>query len=445
VRIFIGLAEVASYYANLEVGFSRLGVRCVFADLSAHRFKYRRDIRPGPLIGLLEYCAERQYADHYPARRAVWLMLRRVLQCILLFWAILTCDAFIFGYQSSFLKYHDLPILKLLRKRIIYVFHGSDCRPPYLDGYTMAEVRGVSTARCLALTKQQKDVVRRIERYADVVICPALTGHFFERPYVAFENIGNPQGTACRSGSTPAGRDLGKVRVLHSPSDPEGKGTRYIREAVDRLRRRGYPIEFVTVTGRPHAAVLDELARCDFVIDQVFSDTFMAVFPTEAATFGKPAVIAGYGHLALREMMRAKVIPPAVYSHPSQVQQAIERLVVDVEFRLWLGKQAREFVRARWAAEKVARRYLRLIAGEFPAEWLWEPGKLTYVHGYGLAEQRAQAGLRALIEAGGPAALMVADKPDLQRRLVDFAYARNGRAGSLDPGAPRGDGSAHGG
>jgi len=44
----------------------------------------------------------------------------------------------------------------------------------------------------------------------------------------------------------------------------------------------------------PNHAVLEELGKCDFVIDQAFADYGMAGFATEAAWFGKTAVVGGY-------------------------------------------------------------------------------------------------------------------------------------------------------
>ena len=47
-------------------------------------------------------------------------------------------------------------------------------------------------------------------------------------------------------------------------------------------------------SGQPNSVVLEQLARCDFIIDQLYADFPMPGFATEAAWFGKPAVTAGY-------------------------------------------------------------------------------------------------------------------------------------------------------
>ena len=85
------------------------------------------------------------------------------------------------------------------------------------------------------------------------------------------------------------------IRILHSPSSPEVKGTYLIRQAINALKAKGYPIDYVEIMGKPNTVVIAELEKCDFIVDQLYSDTPMSGFATEAAFFGKTAVVGGYG------------------------------------------------------------------------------------------------------------------------------------------------------
>jgi hypothetical protein len=77
-----------------------------------------------------------------------------------------------------------------------------------------------------------------------------------------------------------------------------------------------------------------------------------------------------------------------------------------------------------WSPRRVAERYLRLIAGDVPADWRFDPREIEYLHGGALPEARARALIAAVVAQGGPAALQVGDKPVLERRLREFARAR---------------------
>jgi hypothetical protein len=212
--------------------------------------------------------------------------------------------------------------------------------------------------------------------------------------------------------------------VLHSRSHPESKGASTIREAIERLREKGHDIELVEVTGQPNEVVLAELGRCDFVVDQVYSDTPMAGFAAEAAFFGKPAVVGGYGTASDWEA-DPENIPPSAYVEPHEIESAIEKLVVDKEYRLRLGECAHSFVTQRWNAGKVAERFVTLIDGKVPEEWWFDPGRVDYLNGYGLHEARARESVRLALEAGGVKGLGLGDKPALEEAFVASATPCN--------------------
>ena len=111
----------------------------------------------------------------------------------LLLWAIATCDIFIFGFASTFFGYLELPLLKLFRRRVVFIFHGSDSRPPYLDGAVPTADAGSRPDALVRSTRRVKRRVRTIDRWADVVVDNPLSAHFHERPIVSFLAIGIPR------------------------------------------------------------------------------------------------------------------------------------------------------------------------------------------------------------------------------------------------------------
>jgi hypothetical protein len=423
-RVFLGPVEVAGYYRNLKAGLAELGVDATVVDLTDHPFRYGGAPQRG--LAALAARALRTRLAVPPgarARRLGWLAVEASLRALLFAWAAARFDAFVFSFGTTILGLPavELPLLRRLGKTIVSVHHGSDSRPPYLDGSLMAGDRGRTAEDCVRLARVTKSRVARLDRYAHWVVDNPLSSQFHERPCVNWFAIGVPYVGAPEAGPS-AGRDGGAaVRVLHSPSHPEAKGSDRIGDVVARLIAKGHAIDFVQITGRPHADVARELAACDFVIDQLYSDTPMAGLATEATHFGKPSVVAGYGAPAFGRFIPDEMMPPTAYCHPDDVEATVERLVVDAEFRRALGRRAEEFVRTRWSLPSVARAYLRLFEHAAPADWLFDPREVEYVHGGALTEARARTLVANVIAAGGPASLLVADKPALERRLVEFA------------------------
>ena len=86
-----------------------------------------------------------------------------------------------------------------------------------------------------------------------------------------------------------------------------------------------------------------------------------------------------------------------------------------------LRRKVKEFVEINYTPKKVAKRYLQLIKGNIPEDWLYDPKRIHYLHGCGLSEYRSKELIRSVIEKGGKKALQLSDKPDLERMFVEFA------------------------
>jgi hypothetical protein len=177
----------------------------------------------------------------------------------------------------------------------------------------------------------------------------------------------------------------------------------------------------VALVGRSPAEVRAAIRDCDFVVDELYSDTPMATFATEAAAEGKPAVVGLYGLDLLRSVTPPEMLPPVQACHPDDLDAAIEQLMVDVPYRLALGERAREFVTRMWSPAAVAERFRRLLIGHVPAEWLFDPGDVPYTHGWGLRESQARQSVREVIDGGGVVALQLSDKPRVEAAFVAFA------------------------
>ncbi|HET8776307.1 MAG TPA: hypothetical protein VFN76_01480, partial [Candidatus Limnocylindria bacterium] len=329
-------------------------------------------------------------------------------------------DAFVFRAGDSFLGLRDLPLLRRLGKRVIVVFFGSDSRPSYLNGAEVA--RGITGARAAAETAAKRKIIARIEASATAIVCHTMTAHLHRRPVVAFLELGiprRPPQAAEVEARAPAGER--PLRVLHAPSRTVDKGTDLVRAAVQEAREAGANVELEIITGRPNREVLTAIAASDFVIDQVYSDSPLAGFAAEAAAFGRPAIVGGYAWDELERVTRPEVMPPSHVCRPDDLADAIVTLAGDHVYRRALGERAGRYVTERWSPAAVAGRFLTLLADEAPESWWFDPARVEYTHGMGMSERAAAESIRAVVETSGAAGLGVSDKPELERRLVEFA------------------------
>ena len=422
MRILLGYQEIAGYYGRLCQGLHELGVEADFIALQSHRFAYAESAAAASASGqdrLLSYVIRLRFRDGQLSKRQLLRKLTvRLLYILLAFLLLLRwCrryDAFVLGFHSHLLFFWELPLLKLLGKRIIYIYHGSDSRPVYLDGNFAGKLGGAELATAAAL---QRRTIHRIESYADFIVNNPAQGHFFTRPFVAFLQLGIPFQPQTKPAAPAA--DKPGVRVLHCPSNPEVKGSEQIRRVIRSLQTRGFMIDWVELIDRPNSEVMAELVRCDLIVDQLYSDTPMAGFATEAAFFGKPAVVAGYYQDHALDFSPDPA-PPSYYCLPDELEQTLVHVLESPAEREEMGRKAQAFVTGHWSAARVAGRLLRMLESGAPPEWYFDPGRLRYLHGSGLPEEQLCKALGQLLAAAGPAGLQLDDKPALRQAFLDL-------------------------
>jgi len=420
--VYIGPVEIAGQYAAIAEALRSQGVASHLHLRFAHPFSYSTALVHTGLVlrahrWIIRY-RETNDLPHFPHRVALEAA-RRALWSVHAVGAIARYRTFVFAFATTFApEGRDLPLLKLLGKRVVVVAaNGSEARPPYVDGsHSDKPVREVADS-----TRRKRRTLRRIEKWAAVVIgAPLSSSQLLRRPFVNYFAMGMPVRPITAPAQTPPRDPAGTVRILHAPSRLRGKGTERIRAAVRALVDRGLPIEYVEVTNQPNSVVIAELAATDIVVDQLYSDTPMATLASEAAGMGRPSVVGGYGWDMLRRWVPDGMWPPSQTCHPDEVEAAITLLVEDPEYREELGRAARAFVRTRWSMEEVGGRWRAVLEGDIPNDWWVNPAEFVYTHGAAIREDDARRMVHALVEECGPSALQLAPGSAQQSAFLEF-------------------------
>lgn len=434
-KILIAPIEIAGYYANLAKGFKELGVEHDFVVYTSHSFGYGGESKRPILLRVADWFNQLRNERSFFLIKAISIIPTRLLTYVWGMTALFRYDVFIFGFgESLFPNNIDLPILRFFGKKIISnLSHGSEARPPYIDGSYLSKEGDLSSiSEIFSLVLRNKKILTKHLRYADLVIgAPYSTSQFANNTFINYLNIGIPitYNYSNNNNSTPLKSEFKSIektiRILHSPSNPVSKGTSQITKAIENLKSKGYLIDFILIHNRPFHEVLSEIQQCDFVVDQIFSDTPMAGFATEAAWFGKPAVVGGYGLDKLKKFLPDDMWPPSKICHPDFIEEAIEDLLMSKDNREKLGKEAQAFVRDKWNSVEVAKKYLCLIKGEMPMDWIINPIDIEYLEGVGQSVSRTKLTIQQLTSAYGVEALQLSHRPKLEALFMKFANEQN--------------------
>jgi len=444
-KVFIGVTEIAGYYLNLKRGLRNLGVSCDYVIFFPHPFLYDKDEKYPLLVKAIRFLNKRRSNSKSFLSKLFLRILYDLSVIVYFFTAIFQYDVFIFSFGIGILSGNlripvlrllesiELPLLKILGKKVIFnIGHGSEARPPYVDGDKIRLGVHDDINRLYKLTKKMKKNVDRIFKYSSIVIgAPLSTYYFSSKPFINWFALGIPYDgrkfgnnfnheSEKLQGPEVINRNKTSIRILHAPSDPIAKGTEKILKAIERLKAKGYNIELVLIQGQPNEVVIQELQNCDFVVDQLYCDTPMAGLATEAAFFGKPSIVGGYGIDYLRNFVPPDMWPPSKICHPDEIEKAIEDLITNEEERIRLGREAQRFVRGKWNPEAVAKRFLQVISGDIPSEWWVEPRPIFYLWGFGQPKEYTKTLLKKLIGKFGIKSLELSHRPDLEKAYLEI-------------------------
>ena len=425
MRIFIGVTEVAGYYTKISAALRHQGHEVSFLNLSPNTFGYVDPAKDG-LAKWVTQCCERLAVRRRQSFFALllWKIVNLMAGPLLLPWACWKHDFFLFGFGTSLLPCHlDVPLLRLAGKKVLFIFHGSDSRPPYFDFGGVWKSPGIRRplAETVSLTKSVKAWVGRIDRYANWVVDNPFSAHFHEREVLSWYAIGMP----CTRAETIPAEPVGAIRILHAPSAPLMKGSLRIGEAVGNAAAQLPGLELVTISGRPHAEVMEVIQSCHFVVDQLYSDTPMATFAGEAASCGRPAIVCGYGWSDVWLTFSGLQEWPSYVCHEKDLEEAILKLARDKSLRESVAAAGQRLV-AAWSPDQVAARIIRIFEGDIPAEWYFSPEDIPVFYSGGLPEALARETAREMIGKFGVKSLQLSDKPGIEAMAVAFATGEAG-------------------
>jgi hypothetical protein len=415
--IFVGPQEIAGFLSRIAQALADEGAT-VIAFKQTHTQQQPERIKHPKIHWLFPNTIEKISSSHSFIRSVG----KFIVKVFALFTAIAKADACLFiGGKGFFNSPIDYYILRLFGIRVVHMFVGTASRPRYLSAYAKQVLDSdKDTAKRFTLnlikrTRRQRARVDAISKAANFVIENPLCGHFQTRQFVNYFQIGMPiTMQSNRVGPTPQKKDS-RVRILHCPSRPEIKGTKRIKEVLSPQVLERLNAELIVLTGIPHSRVLEEIDKCDFVVDQLYSDAPLAGFAAEAASFQKVPIVGGYGWDEIGQTMNVVDIPPTKLCHPDNLLKAVEELCEEIIERKELTANLEKFLtEGQWSGKEFAHKLGCVLTGDIPHDWFVDPQAISYKQGVGLSEKHAIEIARRMIELGGIKSLQLDDKPELE-------------------------------
>jgi glycosyltransferase involved in cell wall biosynthesis len=255
-----------------------------------------------------------------------------------------------FGNTLFPYPYPDLPLLRALGKRIVFHFCGCEVRNRAI---TLAKYPLSGCSECTSLVCLGKRHPNPALADVCVVSTPDLL-EFVPGAHLMPGPVDLQRWTPRRPRTEPVDAEH-PARILHAPSDRDIKGTRYVLDAVERLRAAGYPVELLMLEGVPHDRVAEFCAQADIAVDQVMIGAYGTV-SIEMMASGVPVVCR------IRDDLRPFYPPdlPIISADRANLFDVLEGLLQAPQTWPEIGRRGIEYVTREHEMHKVAARVLKL-------------------------------------------------------------------------------------
>lgn len=144
-----------------------------------------------------------------------------------------------------------------------------------------------------------------------------------------------------------------KPLVVHAPTKRNLKGTEFIIEAVNQLKKSNLSFDFKLIEGMDHQETMKLLSAADIVIDQLRIGSY-GYLSSEAMALGKPVICY------IREDLKSKYPAelPIIHANPDTITTVLQDVINHPNQWNNLGLRGRTYVQNHHQTQKVINQYL---------------------------------------------------------------------------------------
>jgi glycosyltransferase involved in cell wall biosynthesis len=252
--------------------------------------------------------------------------------------------------------FKDIKIFRFWGKKTMVIFTGCDIRlPGKVEKYKWNPCRECTDiyknfVGCVLETKPDK--IKNIEDKFDIIISADEAAGSLSREYTPTlfpVDIERFKYTGTNPGK--------KLRILHAPSHPEYKGTKYVIQAIEKLKTE-FDFDFSIIRDVKAEVLYKEIEKADLIIDQMLVG-FYGLFSIESMAMGKPVIC--YIRQDIADYLPADT--PVINADPDTLFEVLKDILKAPEKLNNIGKISREYVEKYHDAKVIAKQYYELLDG----------------------------------------------------------------------------------
>jgi glycosyltransferase involved in cell wall biosynthesis len=248
----------------------------------------------------------------------------------------------------------DLPIYRMLGKKVFFTFHGSDIRIRRIH----EQVNPWSYYRYSDIASDDdrtEKVIEAIRTYANRMFIQSIDYHHFVPEAEVVERVIDLE-------AWPEQAPVQRQRpiVLHVPSRRGTKGSQFVIEGMNRLVADGIDVDFRLVEGVSHEEARRAIQDADIVVDNLLTGDYEVV-SLEAMASSRVAVANIQAAVAA-----AYPDAPVVSADPDTFVERMRSLIANLDERTDLAARGRPYVARIHDAPVIAEKLLTFYRADYP-------------------------------------------------------------------------------
>lgn len=362
MKVFIGLTDIGSQIDAYKDGFEKNGFEVLTASFDSANVMLSNNV---------DYVIDKYFPaplKYFPGIRPKKFQKYLQEKCnpsknFILRKALRECDIFIFMFNSFYQDFSDLEKIKKKNKKIIFIFTGGH------EIWYHAAKQDFERLKMRPLEINQdyyskdKDLIRALmstrmpEKYADVIYSAPMQGQLLIRPYMKFMI---PIPISYISSKVSVQRDIPKI--IHAPSSPVFKGTKYILEVINKLKTRNdMEFEFELIHNLSHERALKKYSECDIIINQVLAPS-PGRLGFEGLALGKVVLTFTGNDFGYDEKLSEEC--PIVDVYPENLEKKLIKLVSNKQLRQSIAEKGPLYIRKYHNPQLITRKMIQDLTCE---------------------------------------------------------------------------------
>jgi glycosyltransferase involved in cell wall biosynthesis len=227
----------------------------------------------------------------------------------------------------------ELPLIHHLGRVIAVTYQGDDARQGAYskNNFEISIANEVAENYYPTVSDEtKKDRISRFGKYADLIyalnpdLLHVLPGRAKFLPYAHID---------LDLWTIVDGSSNSRPLIIHAPSNREAKGTRFLMDAIRKLKEEGLDFDFQLVEGLTQAEARLLYEKADLVVDQLLAGWYGG-FAVEAMALGKP-VISYIRHDDLKFIpLEMRKDLPLIEANPHSIESVLRKWISKPAYKL---------------------------------------------------------------------------------------------------------------